>query len=107
MNPGCMFPGPGKNACDDIRVCSLANVSLAMGGQPTLCGWVAAKVPKVCCGLPLVLGPKLMKKVDEEISRIRSKNSTILKHDFRIMHTSMYERNEKFIRFFLHFIELY
>ncbi|KAG8195051.1 hypothetical protein JTE90_029631 [Oedothorax gibbosus] len=55
MNPECRDAGGGRNQCSDIRTCNFATASLALGGWPTLCGWVAEKIPKVCCGLPLVL----------------------------------------------------
>lgn len=77
MNPNCTSPGGGHNPCEDIRICNFAVASLIMRGWPTLCGWVGKGegVPKVCCGLPLVLGPTLMKRVDEEKARNRSKSS--------------------------------
>ena len=78
VNENCTNAGGGINPCEDIRICNPAVASLAIGGWPTLCGWVGKGVPKVCCGLPLVLGPALMRKVDEEKARKRSKpRSTI------------------------------
>ncbi|GFY62362.1 clotting factor B [Trichonephila inaurata madagascariensis] len=71
FNENCTSAGGGRNQCMDIRICTFAVASLALGGWPTVCGWVGEKVPKVCCGLPLVLGGALMKKVDEEKARKR------------------------------------
>ncbi|XP_035217814.1 clotting factor B-like, partial [Stegodyphus dumicola] len=59
----------GKNPCKDIRRCNQAVASLAIRGWPTVCGWVGKGVPKVCCGLPLVLGQQLMKQAEEEKAR--------------------------------------
>lgn len=73
MNENCTTAGGEVSPCEDIRTCNFAVASLAMGGWPTLCGWVGKGVPKVCCGLPLVLGPALMKRVNEEKARKRSK----------------------------------
>lgn len=71
MNENCTNAGGGRNLCKDIRICTPAVASLAMNGWPTLCGWVGKGVPKVCCGLPLVLGPVLLNKVNEEKARKR------------------------------------
>ncbi|XP_035217815.1 clotting factor B-like, partial [Stegodyphus dumicola] len=71
FNENCTYVTGDRNPCQDIRICNFAVASQALGGWPTLCGWVHIKVPKVCCGLPLVLGPKLMKKTDEEKARKR------------------------------------
>ncbi|KFM66487.1 Clotting factor B, partial [Stegodyphus mimosarum] len=58
-----------KNSCKDIRRCNEAVASLALGGWPTVCGTVGKGVPKVCCGLPLVLGQQLTRQVEEEKAR--------------------------------------
>ncbi|GFS48406.1 clotting factor B, partial [Nephila pilipes] len=77
FNENCTSAGGGRNTCKDIRICTFAVASLAIGGWPTVCGWVEEKVPKVCCGLPLVLGGALMKKVDEEKARKRECGTTL------------------------------
>lgn len=85
MNPDCLFPGPGKTFCQDIRICKEAKASILMGGSPTFCDWVGKGVPKVCCGLPLILGPNLMRKVDEEVSRTRGKMKKNSKPNFHVI----------------------
>lgn len=71
MNRNCTDADGGRNPCKDIRICTFAAASIAMGGWPALCGWAGKGVPKVCCGLPLVLGNRLIKKVNEEKARKR------------------------------------
>ncbi|XP_054718397.1 clotting factor G beta subunit-like [Uloborus diversus] len=77
MNPTCTSAGGGRNPCQDVRICRFAAAALAMKGWPTLCGWVGKGVPKVCCGMPLVLGEKLMKQIDEEKARKRECGTTM------------------------------
>ncbi|XP_042904457.1 trypsin-1 isoform X2 [Parasteatoda tepidariorum] len=77
MNPSCTGAGGSVNPCMDIRVCDFAAASIALGGWPTLCGWVGDNVPRVCCGVPLVFGETLMKKIDEENARKRECGTVI------------------------------
>ncbi|CAL1268294.1 unnamed protein product [Larinioides sclopetarius] len=57
------------SSCTDIRICTAAKASLALGGFPKVCGFVDYVVPKVCCEYPFVLGNALERKIKEEKER--------------------------------------